>query len=723
MNARNLMTIMSLSKKLMILLVVVGVMPSMALAVSVLDYGADNTGDPNKASDNKSAFDSAIVAAGNNGTVTMPAGTYYFSSSVSFDVNGTQYENVTFSGYGAAWKRILTGTDPLSLLIPGTDWTIEGITFDGSRDSDSPNYSFGVRIQYGDAYDIHGVTVQDCNFKNIPYEGLLVDDGAYDVVVSNCVAHNCYRNGMAVIDGHSVYFYNCTVYDNGTPHGIDFEPDDRDVYDFLVKDCNFVNGDSLGIWGASYGIWDVTVEGCHFTADANRWVTGIIAQRCIVDVNSCVFDANSGLHLNGYNLSQSNYGNISLSNYTGLDSSTTNLISNGDFETWSGGAPNDWSESTGGNSAIDSAGTRGATSGSYGMHLDSPDSGCTGYVTQEVSSISANSWYTFSGYIWQRPSVVRTPMIKLQVRNSADSVLRTITLFTNKKDVYEKVMAIFETPANTDNILITVGQESSGVSYGYFDNLKLVAGKGPDGGDDTADYQLFDCDDKDDVKTYRMYTSITRDDVYDANVGYGFVTSGSLTDSHESSLDAVGNDERFYDVIYVPSWWDYFRVDVEPNQDYYVTVSTGVPGYYSWGYMKIQGTEYLWADNPADANSIPSPNDGTIKIIDVYNDRLRLLVPENSDANEVLTTAGEWHTGSYCNIRVYGWNNNGDYYNQGYFYNDAHRAEFLYLEKILIDANSLNYDTVEDLYYLEIGNRSGGSQGGGFATIKVQPVP
>ena len=89
-----------LSKKINIisLLLLVALLCSVteAATVDVTSYGAVGTGNEADATTNVAAFASAIAAAGDGGTVTVPSGVYYINASIGIDKN-----DLTLDGYGA----------------------------------------------------------------------------------------------------------------------------------------------------------------------------------------------------------------------------------------------------------------------------------------------------------------------------------------------------------------------------------------------------------------------------------------------------------------------------------------------------------------------------------------------------------------------------------------------------------------------------------------------
>jgi hypothetical protein len=237
--------------------------------------------------------------------------------------------------------------------------------------------------------------------------------------------------------------------------------------------------------------------------------------------------------------------------------------------------------------------------------------------------------------------------------------------------------------------------------------------------------QMFDFDDLDNVMTAPGYTSVTRTSLYTTAAGYGLVPwpgADPLSDTHQSNW-VVGGDDRLTDAVFTNNWGDYFRVDVQPGQDYEINFWAGVPGWSCWAQAVIQGTLYSFNQNPAGPDSGAS-HPGHMKVWDAYNGpRVRDLVSTNSGADPLTTTAGEIRYGSYDNIRMFGYNNQSEYYGKGWTYDDEHRSEFLYVEGVVVTSDQLLYDDVNDKYWIKVETYPGDSYGVGFVALEVIPEP
>ncbi|MFH1615123.1 MAG: hypothetical protein ABIG61_08590 [Planctomycetota bacterium] len=239
----------------------------------------------------------------------------------------------------------------------------------------------------------------------------------------------------------------------------------------------------------------------------------------------------------------------------------------------------------------------------------------------------------------------------------------------------------------------------------------------------------FDFDDADHVMTATDYTSVTLNDLYDPNAGYGFVVGGAdpLSDRHDSTW-VVSDDLRYADCIFTGNWGDYFRVDVQMGKDYYVTFAAGNPGYSCWSQATIGGTYYGWTTDSAGADT-ETTHPGTIKVIDMLNldgglnpvgqPRLRKIVAKNSTEEPNSTTAGEIKYGSYNSIRSFGWNNTSDYFGRGWYYDDLHRSEFLYIDQALVTSEQLGYDSENDRFYIVVETYPGDNYGVGYVMLEI----
>jgi hypothetical protein len=111
------------------------------------------------------------------------------------------------------------------LEIPGSEnVTILGGTFDGQG---LPWDEARHMIRVLGAVD---VTIQDCEFRNPISDGILVYDGAANIVIRNCrfFGSSQNRNGVSVVDGWNVSILNnhfVGMTRPGMPGAIDLEPD------------------------------------------------------------------------------------------------------------------------------------------------------------------------------------------------------------------------------------------------------------------------------------------------------------------------------------------------------------------------------------------------------------------------------------------------------------------------------------------------------------------
>lgn len=338
--------------------------PGLAATVFVTDYGANGSGLESSASANVSAFQSSFNAAGNGGTVIVPDGLYYINGGLGWDeLNLTLKAQNTG---GATLKRITAGTSAMSLLYPRQKATIEGLIFDGNRSTDVPNWSFGIRIEYGD-----NILIKDCTIQNCPYDGILLNNDTYNTIVDNCTIINNHRCAIAVTNyNHGTVVKNS--YFSGNYMGLDFEPDWRQTGNHSVENCTFDN-DTLIMFGTTFCPWNISVDGCNFINDSD-----FLATRSLnITATNNSFDSTSSLWFNTPYFEYPNdpterktddgMGKIMLSGNTGFTSSTVNLLTNAGFDSWTGGNPDGWTMA--GSGTVEQTSTERAIEGTVAVHL------------------------------------------------------------------------------------------------------------------------------------------------------------------------------------------------------------------------------------------------------------------------------------------------------------------------------------------------------------------
>ena len=564
-----------------------------AATVVVTDYLADGSGNEASAAANDNAFAIAGILAGDGGAIIVPAGVYYISQGLNWDA-----VNLTFRAedpnVGAAIKRISTGSDAMLMLHARRGYVVEGLTLDGNRSTDEPAWSFGIRIDYGD-----DVLIKNCTIQNHPFDGILVMNNRYSATIDGCQILSNHRMGIAVTDAnHGVVIKNCYFANNLA--GVDFEPNHRHTGNHVVQNCTFVNN-SLSNFGASFFPWDITIEDCNFT-DAGSYIyaerTMNVVARNNIFSNGAYIKFNSGHGTNG----DDGLGKIDLSGNTGLSGNGVNLLVNPGFDSWTGGDPDGWTVTVTGSHAIEQE-TQRVIEGGTAVHMTAAAGSA---MLRQTLPVTANEHYTFGGYIQtdgqKHYSVADDPLIRLEFLDGGGVMVADVKLhgYYNNLDYgyYEKVMSIARAPVGAVQARISIGLDG-GVSFeAYYDGLFFYHGIGPDGGDLTANqvryrfdfeppYRIYDNTNKDSRYTMVEYTHVDETDAYDAQVGYGFVSSGGL----DSRRRSVTEHLLGVDFVSTPSQDDYFALDV-PNGQYFVTFASGDGSYNTSIRMKIQGVTY-----------------------------------------------------------------------------------------------------------------------------------
>jgi len=646
------------------------------LMVCSAGYGVTVTGlvpdDEGAASNNVTAIRNAIAAAGNGGTVIIPAGVYYIDNNISFAFGGHAYNDVTIEGYGATLKWVSTGSDAYLMMRPGSGWAIKGLTLDGNRFSDVPNWSFGISC----FYDRSDILIQDVTVKNIPYDGILVSSESGNVTIDNCTITDNHRQGVAIVDTIGGCVIKNSYFANNQYNGLDIEPDAHNTTSFVVDNCTFDGDDNLNLWGSSYGPGDVEVKNCNFLNGAD-----LVGNRIAGGVNAHdnTFTGGGAIIFNSLNDNTEGLGKIALANNSiaGVVNEGVDLVANGGFETFNGNTPTSWTVVSTGTTTVEPAGAAAALAGNDALHLVSADASSSVAVQQTIAA-TAGAYYTY-GYYLKRSS--GAPMMKVEFLDGGSAVVGTQKLLARLTDEYEKVMGIAQAPTGTTSIRISIGDTSAGAFDATFDEVFLFKGIGPDNGDLTPDEDAmviqswkFDFDDNDPNKfpylTAPGFTSVRPDTLYSEAQGYGFVATGALNAISDSTT--VTFDPLYRDSIECVNAGDYFRVDV-PNGRYYVTVALGSPSYNRWEKVRINGVDYHWATNPAAPPYDVEPDDGSIKVLDTLPDP-HVLADVKGDGSRA---------GSYDQIQVRGWN--------GTIPIDRH-SEVLYIDRTQIDVTNGHID-------------------------------
>jgi hypothetical protein len=226
-------------------------------SISVLDFGADNTG----ATDCSSAVLAAITAA-NHRAVYFPAGTYKFSVSISSQALCTRFYG---DATGSTNLVPLSSTKPcfilniVSFAYPPTSFQLQFLQLN-FIDSGSQT-SCGIWTRYG-------IYLDKCNFKNLKY-GIIGNTAEYSVLDETNFT-SCYFGVYATtanssndplgistdISGNPSewYFYNCQ-FQGGNLAYYEEQPDN--IYDqttwVYFNSCQIFNNYGIAtIGGAGY---------------------------------------------------------------------------------------------------------------------------------------------------------------------------------------------------------------------------------------------------------------------------------------------------------------------------------------------------------------------------------------------------------------------------------------------------------------------------------------
>ncbi len=647
--------------------------------VDVTSYGAVGTGNEADASTNFSACALAIYAAGDGGTVLVPAGVYYMNASITIG-----RDNLTLDGYGATIKRVSTG-DPaaMSMIYVGTTsgCVVQGLTIDGNRsDRISSPYSNGIVAEYA-----VGLTIKDCDIRNNPEDGVYItsrvrSDGKRGYArVENCNITYNYRNGISITDSSG----GCVIIDcyfaNSGLHALDFEPDNHHTANHTVTGCTF-DADNLVLYGTLPTAlpWGIIIEGCDFVNGADLKCH----QAMEVVATNNTFTGGGGIFLNGYYTSQDGYGKIALAgnSVAGVTSNGINLLTNPGFESWTGGIPNNWTPTGTGTYTIESS-LLLALEGTKAAHLIAASGNAR---LKQTISVTAGNYYTFGGYISRDAiSGVAYPVITVNFLDAGSAVLKDSDLRAYyeyaKYAIYEKAMGIAKAPAGAVSAEVSIGGESSGSFNAYFDGLFFYEGIGPDDDLTLTDDKVvrFDFGRQGDYPA-PGYIHVDSTTAYgtDPNTGLTYGVFGTVIDEDywgswqtRNTRDELSlNGLRFEN-----SEEDYssgFEFEV-PNGEYLVTVGAGTVAWNVVGQLFMEGGGGL--EGLTYSGTVNSDN---LYVVDVIPDTMWSDVHGEFVSDGILTWTQdqdyEKHRVMYYGqIRTWGYYNNNPYW---------FAAELLYLE-------------------------------------------
>ena len=232
--------------------------------VNVLDFGADSTGIEDSTAAINSAL-AAVVASGAPGVVTIPAGTYKCTSSITVDVSMVrlvgQYATLSFATAATSIVAIQVTSSTSSVGFNQSPSGIEGLVLVGPNSgSASVAMNFNSTTPYQNAY---------ANFQNIAiynfWNGLTFRDNTYLLGFSGMnirVDGTCLINFTGLTNsGERMAFVNSTF--SGAVYALICE-DPNSTFEFTncSFDCSLVEIYVRG--GAT-----ISCTNCHFEYNGN----------------------------------------------------------------------------------------------------------------------------------------------------------------------------------------------------------------------------------------------------------------------------------------------------------------------------------------------------------------------------------------------------------------------------------------------------------------------
>ena len=147
---------------------------SYAATLNISDYGAV----PDDAGDDRTAINSAILAASPNDTVFFPAGTYHVSGSIT-GKTGVRLEGAS----GAVLLYVGTSADIILSLNAMSNVTVTGLTLDGNN---SALVTQGIQASNGSGIRLENLTIQNIgNISTWGPHGILFSPSVTDSTITN----------------------------------------------------------------------------------------------------------------------------------------------------------------------------------------------------------------------------------------------------------------------------------------------------------------------------------------------------------------------------------------------------------------------------------------------------------------------------------------------------------------------------------------------------------
>lgn len=224
-----------------------------------------------------SGVESAITAAGTNGTVVMNDGSYTLSSSLDITVNG-----INLRGSRNAVLRLANNTNTYCIYVNGAEnVTLDGFTVDGNKANQSSGYTYGI-VTTSD-----NTTIKNLYVKDTRYEGINASDCINALIENNVVEDagkpgvdtSNYGAGIKINSAQQAkVLYNRI--DGSLSDGImekdDYSTEDTEYFEIIGNVITGVITDqrsSIGVHGGMQG--KIVRNNISDTADTANGVNGI----------------------------------------------------------------------------------------------------------------------------------------------------------------------------------------------------------------------------------------------------------------------------------------------------------------------------------------------------------------------------------------------------------------------------------------------------------------